>query len=363
MGRYGKSSDEAMRQERVGGSEFWNPSDGDSRVRIMPPATEEAENFWFKTGTHYGVGPDERVVPCPTESGVSEKCYLCRLVKRLGKGDEDEQDEAKRMAARPRYLVSIVDYAEPEAGIRVWQCPVTVMRLLRKFRLNEDEYGDMTDLEDGYDILITKTGTGINTKYDATPARKNTKFPTKDLLNHKADAVAELYQALKDEELELPNLEEVQNFVDDEEMESIYRGTSDSGRTRTESSSDDDDDDDQPDEKSDEKPEPRRSRRSARSSRDEEPEEGDDDQNDDPDDDDDKNDEEPEEKPRSRRSSRRSSKDEESDDEEPDDEPEEEEEPEEEAPKKKRGSKSSKSSKSDEGRSRIRGRVRDLDNE
>lgn len=242
---YGKSSDDAMRGAKVGsGSDFWNPPDGESRIRAMPPASEDLDDFWKRTATHFNVGPDERSVPCPVESGIRDSCFLDRLVKRLGRGDEDEQVEAESMGARPRFLISIVDYADPEAGVQVWPCPVTVFRQLKKFRLNEDEYGDMTDLADGYDIIIERTGSGINTKYDATPARKNSVFPTKELLNHRVESVAELFQALKDEEFELPNLAEVQTFLDDDEMERVYKGMS-GGRTRTESSDDDDDGEDE----------------------------------------------------------------------------------------------------------------------
>lgn len=240
---YGKSEQSNMRETKTGGGDLWKPPDGDSRLRIMPPATAKQETFWFKTGTHFNVGPDESPVPCPVESGVRETCFLCRLIKRLKKGDKDEEDEAEGMGARPRFLISIVDYADPEAGVQVWACPVTVFRQLKKYRLNEDEYGDMTDLEDGYDILLEKTGSGINTKYDAAPARKNSKFPTKELLNHRDDSVAEMYQALVDEELELPDLSAVQVFPDDDRMEAIWKGVS-SDRPRTESSESEDDDPD-----------------------------------------------------------------------------------------------------------------------
>lgn len=242
MSGYGKSSDDAMRGAKTGGSDFWNPPDGESRIRVMPPATEDLDDFWFRTATHFNVGPDERSVPCPSESGIRDSCFLCRLGKRLGRGDEDEQAEAEDIGARPRFLISIVDYSDPESGVQVWPCPVTVFRQLKKFRLNEDEYGDMTDLANGYDIIVERSGSGINTKYDATPARKNSVFPTKELLDHRVESVAELFQALKDEELELPVLAEAQTFLEDDEMERVYKGVS-GGRTRTESSEGDDDGD------------------------------------------------------------------------------------------------------------------------
>ncbi len=264
---YGKSDQGSIREAKTGGGDLWKPPDGDSRIRIMPPATEEQETFWFKTATHFNVGPDESSVPCPVESGIRESDFLCRMIRQLKKGDEDQQAEAEEMGARPRFLVSIVDYAESEAGVQVWACPVTVFRQLKKYRLNEDEYGDMTDLADGYDILLEKTGSGINTKYDAAPARKNSAFPTKELLEHRDESVADVFQALKDEKLELPDLAAVQNFPDDDRMEGIYRGVS-VDRQRTEPSEGGGEDTepepaDEGEDKSEEKDEPRQ-RRSAR---------------------------------------------------------------------------------------------------
>lgn len=251
---YGRASREAVENAPVGGgADFWSPPEGESRIRVMPPWDSDVEAFWFATGTHFNVGPDERAVACPDMSGVSDSCYICRLVKRLSRGDEDERAESDAMNARPRYLLSIVDLGSPQNGVQVWPAPKTIFRQLKKFWLNEEDYGDFTSFQDGFDILVEKTGTGLNTRYDCTPTRSK-QFPSERLLNHSSSSVADLFEQLADEKYDLPNLAEVQSFGTDEEMERTYKGLA-SGPKRTESKTDNGDNSDDEDEDSDKKQE------------------------------------------------------------------------------------------------------------
>ena len=329
---YGKPKREAVESANVGGgAEFWSPPEGESRIRVMPPWDEQAEEFWFVTGTHFNVGPDERAVPCPELSGVADSCFLCRLVKRLARGDEDEAAEAEAMGARPKYLLNIVDLEKPQDGVQVWPAPKTIFRQLKKFWLNEEDYGDFTSFKEGFDIIVEKLGSGINTKYDATPTRPK-EFPSDKLINHRSDTVGEMYEQLANEEYELPDLSEVQGFIDDDEMERTYKGLS-GGRSRTESKdSNGDNADQEPESEPEADPPKRRRTRSAEA----EP------------------DEEPDADPPRRRAAKEES------DNEPDQEAESE--PEADPPKRTRRAKPS-DDKDDKksGSSRIRGRVKDLD--
>ena len=269
-GSYGKASRQAVEDAPVGsGADFFTLPTGETRIRVMPPWGPDVEAFWFATGTHFGVGPDERAVPCPELSGVSEKCYLCRLSKRLKKGDEDERQEGEAIGARPRFLLNIVDLDNPQNGVQVWGAPKTIFKQLRRYWLNEEDYGDFTSFDDeGFDILIEKTGEGLKTKYDATPTRPRA-FPPDKLLNHSNSAVSELFQSLADQEFDLPDLAGFQKFLSDEEMERTYLGTT-GGRSRSESK---DDNGDNSDDDDDEEKKPDRSRSRQEEDQDEEPEE------------------------------------------------------------------------------------------
>ncbi len=333
---YGKPKREAVESANVGGgADFWTPPEGESRIRVMPPWDEGVEEFWFVTGTHFNVGPDERAVPCPELSGVADSCFLCRLVKRLARGDEDEAAEAEAMGARPRYLLNIVDLEKPQDGVQVWPAPKTIFRQLKKFWLNEEDYGDFTSFEEGFDIIVEKLGSGINTKYDATPTRPKV-FPSDKLINHRSDTVGEMFEQLSNEEYELPDLSEVQGFIEDDEMERTYKGLS-GGRSRTESKdSNGDNADEEPDAEAD--PPKRRRRASAEAEPDAEAEA------------------EPDAEADPPKRRRRAAK------EEPEEEPEEEPDAEADPPKRTRKAKPS-NGKDDKksGTSRVRGRVKDLD--
>ncbi len=336
---YGTPKREAVEGANVGGgADFWTPPEGESRIRVMPPWAEDVDEFWFVTGTHFNVGPDERPVPCPELSGVADSCFLCRLGKRLARGDEDEAAEAEAMGARPRYLLNIVDLEKPQDGVQVWPAPKTIFRQLKKFWLNAEDYGDFTSFEEGFDIIIEKLGSGINTKYDATPTRPKV-FPSDKLINHRSDTVGEMYEQLANEEYDLPNLADVQQFQADEEMERTYKGLS-GGRDRTEKD-DGTDSEPEPETKPEPEPEPepetqpRRRRRNVATA-DSEPEEVTEEVT-----------EEPEEKPTRRRRSVQT------------EEPEEPEETEEQ-PKKRTRKAAPKSEDKSAGSSRVRGRVKDL---
>ncbi len=347
---YGRASREAVENAPVGGgADFWSPPEGESRIRVMPPWDADVEAFWFATATHFNVGPDERAVACPDMSGVSDSCYICRLVKRLSRGEEDERAESDAMNARPRYLLSIVDLGSPQNGVQVWPAPKTIFRQLKKFWLNEEDYGDFTSFKDGFDILVEKTGTGLNTRYDCTPTRSK-QFPSERLLNHSSSSVADLFESLAAEEYDLPNLAEVQSFGTDEEMERTYKGLS-SGPKRTESKTDNGDnaddendedadrdkkkkDDDEDGDGGDDRPRTRREQRA---------------------DSDGEDDDEDKEKPRSRRRTREEPAEEEAESGDGEDDDEDKEKP------RTRKARPDKESGGKSGGSRIRGRVKELE--
>ena len=224
---YGKTNRDTMQQEKVGsGSDFWKAADGENRLRVMPPYSPEAARFWYRTGTHFGVGPDETPVACPEESGVRDSCFLCRLAKRLKKSQAPEDaEEGDTISVRVGYLINIVDVNHPEDGVQVWRCPPTqCFKVIKRLYLNEDEYGDMSSLNDGYDLIVIKEGQGQTTKYDVQPARQNSKFPSSKLLNHPSDSVAALYQAIANETFELPDLSQVRGEVELEgALEIVHR--------------------------------------------------------------------------------------------------------------------------------------------
>lgn len=270
---YGKTSKEAMEREQIGsGSEFWRPNDGENVIRILPPWNEDTEGrFWRKTGTHFNVGPDGRAVPCPLIGGATESCWLCRKSKTLsGSDDEDDRKDSEEFSARTSYVMNIIDLDSPEEAVQIWRCGVKAFRVIKKLVRNDD-WGDPTDFDEGYNITVDKTGSGLTTNYDIIPSgRAGAEFPTEKQLNHRSDSVADMFADLADQTLELNNLDEFQNFLNEKEMEGVYFGrTATSSRTESKperrSRDDATDEEKSEEETKEDKPKRRRGRRAAAS--------------------------------------------------------------------------------------------------
>lgn len=68
--------------------------------------------------THRGVGPEGRTVVCPAKT-LGKKCPVCEYRTKLiaSKGDETI---IKELAPKERQLFNVVDTAEPDKGVQVW---------------------------------------------------------------------------------------------------------------------------------------------------------------------------------------------------------------------------------------------------
>lgn len=142
----------------------YTPRDGDNRVRILPPTWKGAKHYGLDVHVHYGVGPDRG-------------SYLC-LQKMKGEPDpiaeehaqarRDGDDEyAKKIEAKARLLVYLIDRDNEKEGVQAWFMPWTMDRDISQVSQDKDT-GEVLRIDhpdDGYDVLFTKTGTKDRTKY------------------------------------------------------------------------------------------------------------------------------------------------------------------------------------------------------
>jgi len=176
----------------VGGFRFWNPEAGKSKLRLMPPWAEGVRSFERATMTHWSVGPDGLMFTCPGAG-----CPICEYVQKLrATGDPADAEKANEMAAKKRYLSNIVDLNDPVytgKDVEEWQaakqqsggtdaCPFEVgqtkvqvfgygaMIYTQLMNIFAQLQQDITDIEHGYDLLLTKVGQKMNTKYTIIPA-------------------------------------------------------------------------------------------------------------------------------------------------------------------------------------------------
>jgi hypothetical protein len=185
---------------------YLNLSDGRNVLRILPPKGEN--EFAEEVFVHYGVGKSESnqkgsMVVCPTTKDDNAKCPVCEAAKalrKLKKKDNDKYDKEARAIGRKKRVyynaisenTNFADFerrveekdgkevvtwwntVEDKAGspVQVFASGIGIFKDIIGFII-DPEYGDITDPEDGLDLIITKSGTGFNTKYDTKTKRKN----------------------------------------------------------------------------------------------------------------------------------------------------------------------------------------------
>lgn len=178
--------------------DYLNLKPGRNVIRILPP---KGDNFFAEeTFVHYGVGKGENnekgtTVVCPTTHDENAPCPVCELakeLKRLSKAKDDTYDKQYGELRRKKRIyynaISREDdltqfekngegkwinkaTGEEERPVKVLSTGIDVYKKLMGI-IVDPEYGDITDEEEGLDVIITKSGTGRNTEYDVKTVRK-----------------------------------------------------------------------------------------------------------------------------------------------------------------------------------------------
>jgi len=151
-------------------------TDGRSRWRILPSWKGAGQQFWHDFGQHFvknAAGEIAAIYVC-SEKTFGKPCEVCSVVAQSIKGATDDAtlkilNDAKSNA---RVLVNAQQIDGPEPGkVQILEMPPSVfgdfVNLAEEF---EQAGQSILDLETGKDIIVTRTGTGKNTKYSVTPA-------------------------------------------------------------------------------------------------------------------------------------------------------------------------------------------------
>lgn len=151
------------------------PKEGTLRVRIKSPGEDKElgiEVIQFYLGEMGGIiSPATFDEPCP---------FMEKYQELKESDDEDDKELAKRLIPRKRYIIGVIGYKDdkgkeidPEMVNKGCLIPTSVYQDIVDLYLDEDEWGDMTDDIEGYDIKITRSGKGkTDTKYTTSPCQK-----------------------------------------------------------------------------------------------------------------------------------------------------------------------------------------------
>lgn len=221
-------------EEKGSGNGLIFPKEGTLRMRIKSPGDDQELGMevvqFYIPGVGGVISPATFDEPCP----FMEKYEELKQSK-----DEDDKELAKRLIPRRRYVIggiiykddkgNGVDYDGQNRGVLI---AGAVYQDIIDLYLDEDEAGDMTDPVTGYDIKITRSGSG---KFDTTYSVRQCK-PSK--LDKKYRSELDLEKIVRDQIKPYDELEEELNkFLnespDDEEDDAPKKKSSSKDKDKT----------------------------------------------------------------------------------------------------------------------------------
>jgi hypothetical protein len=175
-----KTRREELKAKSQSGNIHYLKADTTTRVRILPAGSEEE---FVKEVTQFYLGNEIKGVISPVT--FEEPCAIMEAYDELkASKDDDDKALAKTFIPKQRYLAFCIIYKD-QAGKEVDEqnSPKFIILTSGMYQdiielyLDEDEWGDMTDPDKGYDLKLIRSGSGkMDTEYTVSPC-KNTPMP------------------------------------------------------------------------------------------------------------------------------------------------------------------------------------------
>lgn len=237
-------------------TDFWKPENGVNKIRILPPWADGGVNegmFYRELYIHWNIPPgaeSQSFAVCTRKTeGADGKCYLCDEVDRLYSGGSPEDIQiAKEIRSRQRFFSNVIDMNDTEDDmgnpkIQIFAYGPKIFEGMLAY-FCDSEYGDLTDPDDGFVVIIEREGKGRDTTYQVRCSRNPSSWEDQgwdedfifdglkdlDALDEVSDYYAlksyssqkSLYIGYEEEEvqqLEADDEEEEEDFDDDEDFE------------------------------------------------------------------------------------------------------------------------------------------------
>lgn len=210
--RWGEYSEEAAIEDseeidRAGAGGLLKIKEGRNVFRFLPPLEGEKRAF-HPVHNHFIKVPGQEAAAsfnCPRLM-AQRPCLACAHADKLmSTGNAADYKEGQKFLPKLRAFARVVDRNAPENGPQGVALPKTVYDALVKLRKDADAGGDFTHPDDGFDIIITRKGEGMDTKYTVAPARQ-------------ASPLCEDEETLDAWFESMPNIERYTSVPDDDEI-------------------------------------------------------------------------------------------------------------------------------------------------
>ncbi len=161
------------RSERKGGNfdsifksgfDTWRPKEGDNLIRILPPTWDDFDHYGYEIWIHRRIGADDSMYLCLSKM-KNKPCPICDAAKAAKDGNED--DEFKSLRTTNAFVVWMLNRDEKDELPMLWQMSWTQDRDVAALGFNKRS-GNILAIDhpdEGYDLTIKRTGSGLRTKY------------------------------------------------------------------------------------------------------------------------------------------------------------------------------------------------------
>lgn len=170
-------------EAKKGRARTWKPAKGKSRIRVLPSWRLGDPQFFHDFGQHFvknSKGDTEAIYLC-SDKTFGNDCDVCNAI---GAGIKNSHDDdtvklLKQANSSQKYLMNVLVLTDPDEAKRnepqIMEAGMTVFEAICEII---SEYGDITSLTEGVDLVITREGTGqFDTKYTVMPSPKSVKVP------------------------------------------------------------------------------------------------------------------------------------------------------------------------------------------
>lgn len=176
-GDWGADDAEKSREESeaAGQGNYYKFKVGRNTLRILPPKIGRKDPFRVVYKHFIELpGVEKMAFTCPRHE-KKQFCPACAKVDELrATGIQADYDLAGDILAQRNVYCNVIDRDNPEKGVQIARIGKQLHEALLALRTDETNGGNFVHPVDGFDIVVTRVGTGKkDTKYTMVPARDN----------------------------------------------------------------------------------------------------------------------------------------------------------------------------------------------
>lgn len=210
--------------KKVDTSDILKLENGETTVRIVPLKSNPDYPF-FETYWHYNL--NRRSLLSPHTYGETDPILEFSIDSQDRANGKEEWKAAKQLEPKLRIYTPVLVRGKESEGVKLWSFGINLYEELLAY-MDDEDYGDISDLENGTDITITKKSpeeagntygeTTIRMKRNATPVAKKSELDDiLEIISNQPDiSEMEYFQAATAEELE----KELKKFLNTSDSDS-----------------------------------------------------------------------------------------------------------------------------------------------